>query len=186
MNVVVLIGRLTRDPELRYTQNQDPVCTFTLAVDNPYSRDPNGKADFIRITVFGKQAENCSKYLAKGSQAGVEGRIRTGSYQNKNGDTVYTTDVYANRVQFLGGRNSQGGSQGGYGNYNSFGGASGYGGDRAGYRNDRDRDRNGYDPAGRDNTDNDISGNNDGGYGDGDVPEGFVALEDDDDDNLPF
>ncbi len=167
MNVVVLIGRLTRDPELRYTQNQDAVCTFTLAVDNPYSKD--SKADFIRITVFGKQAENCSRYLAKGSQAGVEGRIRTGSYQNKNGDTVYTTDVYANRVQFLGGRNSQGGDRGSYGSYDAFGGSAGYGGNESGGAPPR-RESHG-------------SG---GGYDAGAVPEGFVALEDDDNDDLPF
>lgn len=108
MNEVVLLGRLTRDPELRYTTNsQMPVCTFTLAVDRPVSRDRqnNGPtADFIRITVFGRQAENCSKYLQKGREAAVQGRIQTGSYQNRDGQTVYTTDVVANRVEFVGGR----------------------------------------------------------------------------------
>ena len=99
MNVVVLIGRLTRDPELRYIpETQNAVCTFTLAVDRPMSREK--QADFIRITVFGRQAENCAKFITKGRQVAVEGRIQTGSYQNKNGDTVYTTDVIANRGKF--------------------------------------------------------------------------------------
>lgn len=102
MNVTILIGRLTKDPELRYTpETQNAVCTFTLAVDRPMSRDR--QADFIRITVFGKQAENCAKFITKGKQVAVEGRIQTGSYRNQNGDTVYTTDVIANRVEFLGG-----------------------------------------------------------------------------------
>lgn len=102
MNVTILIGRLTKDPELRYIpETQNAVCTFTLAVDRPMSRDK--QADFIRITVFGKQAENCARYITKGKQVAVEGRIQTGSYRNKNGDTVYTTDVIANRVEFLGG-----------------------------------------------------------------------------------
>ena len=102
MNVIVLIGRLTKDPELRYIpETQNAVCTFTLAVDRPMSRDR--QADFIRITAFGKQAENCAKFITKGKQVAVEGRIQNGSYQNKNGDTVYTTDVVANRVEFLSG-----------------------------------------------------------------------------------
>lgn len=108
MNEVVLIGRLTRDPEIRYTQSQMAICNFTLAVDRPYSKsrqDNAPTADFIRITVFDRQAENCNQYLSKGSQAAVQGRIQTGSYKNKNGDTVYTTDVVAGRVEFLGSRN---------------------------------------------------------------------------------
>lgn len=108
MNEVVLIGRLARDPELRYaTNSQTAICTFTLAVDRPQGRDrqANGPtADFIRITVFGRQAENCSRFLAKGREAAVQGRIQTGSYQNRDGQTVYTTDVVANRVEFIGGR----------------------------------------------------------------------------------
>lgn len=124
MNEVVLLGRLVRDPELRYSTNsQMPICTFTLAVDRPVSRDRqnNGPtADFIRITVFGRQAENCSKYLQKGREAAVQGRIQTGSYQNRDGQTVYTTDVIANRVEFVGGRgqnNNQSSYQDRGGNY---------------------------------------------------------------------
>lgn len=100
MNSVILIGRLTRDPELRYTQSQTAVCRFTLAVDRPKNSEKEG-ADFPSVVVFGKQAENCDKYLAKGRKVAVEGRIQTGSYKNKEGSTVYTTNVVASRVEFL-------------------------------------------------------------------------------------
>jgi len=104
MNNVSLIGRLTKAPELRYTaQTQMAVATFNIAIDR--GKDKNGDdkgADFPRIMVFGKQAENCEKYLSKGSLVGIQGRIQTGSYKNKNGDTVYMTDVVANNVEFLG------------------------------------------------------------------------------------
>mgnify|MGYP000098018439 CR=1 FL=1 len=102
MNVVVLIGRLTRDPEIRYTDSQTAIVNFSLAIDR--GKDKNGESrrtDFPRITVFGKLAENCNRYLAKGRMVAIQGRIQTSSYQNKNGDTVYTTDVIADRVQFL-------------------------------------------------------------------------------------
>ena len=102
MNSVVLIGRLTRDPEVRYTaETQTAVCTFTVAVDRPARSGEEKKADFPRITVFGKQAENCERFLKKGRLVGVQGRIQTGSYTNKDGATVYTTDVVADRVEFL-------------------------------------------------------------------------------------
>ena len=102
MNVVVLIGRLVRDPEIRYTDSQMPVCTATLAVNRPVKGDAEKQADFIRITVFGKAAETFSRYLTKGRQVAVEGRIQTGSYQNQKGDTVYTTDVVVSRFEFIG------------------------------------------------------------------------------------
>ncbi len=102
MNSVVLIGRLTRDPEVRYTAaTQMAVATFTVAIDRPVRAGGEKQTDFPRVTVFGKQAENCEKYLAKGRLVGVQGRIQTGSYQNKDGVTVYTTDVVADRVEFL-------------------------------------------------------------------------------------
>ncbi|MBQ1422461.1 MAG: single-stranded DNA-binding protein [Firmicutes bacterium] len=102
MNSVVLIGRLTRDPEVRYTsQSQMAVCSFTIAIDRPSRQGEERKADFPRITVFGKQAENCEKFLKKGRLVGIQGRIQTGSYTNKDGVTVYTTDVIADRVEFL-------------------------------------------------------------------------------------
>ena len=102
MNSVFLIGRLTRDPEVRYTAaTQMAVATFTVAIDRPTRQGTEKQTDFPRVTVFGKQAENCEKYLAKGRLVAIEGRLQTGSYKNKDGATVFTTDVVANRVQFL-------------------------------------------------------------------------------------
>ena len=109
MNKFIGIGRLVRNPELRYTQSNQPICTFTLAIDRALSRDKrdeaeaNGRptADFPRVNVWGKMAENCNQYLSKGSQCAVEGSIQTGSYQDKDGKTVYTTDILAQNVQFL-------------------------------------------------------------------------------------
>lgn len=119
MNSVQLIGRLTRDPEVRYTtgQNQTAVARFTIAVNDGYGE--NERTSFIPIVVFGRQAETCERYLSKGRQVGITGRIQTGSYE-KDGRTIYTTDVIANRVEFLGGgdgasRNAGGGfNDGGY------------------------------------------------------------------------
>lgn len=108
MNSVQLIGRLTRDPEVRTTNGGQKVASFTIAIDRPAKSGEEKKADFPRITVFGKQAETVERYVSKGRQVAIEGRIQTGSYQNKNGDTVYTTDVIANRVEFLGSGNAQG------------------------------------------------------------------------------
>ena len=102
MNSVVLIGRLTRDPEVRYTAGtQMAVCTFTVAIDRPVRSGGEKQTDFPRVTVFGKQAENCERFLAKGRLVGVQGRLQTGSYTNRDGATVYTTDVVADRVEFL-------------------------------------------------------------------------------------
>ena len=96
MNSVILIGNLTRDPETRQVGDM-AICTFTVAVQ----RMKKDEADFPKVTVFGKSAENCDKYLSKGSKVAVQGRLQTGSYQNKDGVTVYTTDVIADRVEFL-------------------------------------------------------------------------------------
>ncbi len=110
MNIVVLVGRLTKDPELRFLPGSGrAVARFTLAVDKGLSKEKRdelasqGKptADFIPVVVWGKQAENCANYLAKGRQVVVEGSIQTGSYDNAQGQKVYTTDVLANRVQFI-------------------------------------------------------------------------------------
>lgn len=102
MNKVILIGRLTRDPELRYTSSNIPVATFSLAVDRTFSNQ-NGEreADFINIVVWRKQAENCKNYINKGSQVAVEGRIQTRSYDDQNGQKRYVTEVVADNVQFL-------------------------------------------------------------------------------------
>lgn len=102
MNSVVLIGRLTKDPEIRYiSENQMAVATFTVAIDRPVRSGQEKKTDFPRVTVFGRQAENCERFLAKGRRVGIQGRIQTGSYKNRDGQTVYTTDVIADRVEFL-------------------------------------------------------------------------------------
>lgn len=103
MNLVLISGRLTKDPEVRYTTGtQMAVAVFTLAIDR--GKDKNGEdmgADFPRVTVFGKQAENCERYLAKGCRVAVQGKIQTGSYEDKNGQKVFTTDVIAQRVEFI-------------------------------------------------------------------------------------
>ncbi len=110
MNNVVLTGRLVRDPELRFVSGSGmAVAQFTIAVDKNLSRDKKqqfesqGKptADFIRIVVWGKQAENCNNYLAQGRRVAVQGSISTSSYVNKNGETRYATDVVARNVEFL-------------------------------------------------------------------------------------
>lgn len=103
MNSVVLIGRLCADPEVRYitSENQTAVCRFTLAVDRPVKQGQEKKTDFPRIIVFGRQAENCERYLSKGSKVGVQGRIQTGSYKNKDEQVIHTTDIVANNVEFL-------------------------------------------------------------------------------------
>lgn len=100
MNSVILIGRVAQDIEVRYTAGQMAVATFTVAVDRPV-KDKEKQADFPRVTVFGKLAENCERYTRKGLRIGIQGRLQTGSYKNKDGHTVYTTDVIAERIEFL-------------------------------------------------------------------------------------
>jgi len=110
MNSVQLVGRLTRDPEVRYTPStQMAVARFSLAIDRPVGQGKEKQTDFPRIVVFGKQAENCEKHLTKGMRVAVQGRIQTGSYKNKDGVTIYTTDVVADRVEFLEWKDSKGG-----------------------------------------------------------------------------
>ncbi len=107
MNKIILVGRLTRDPELRYTNNNTPVATFTLAVDRPYSsQQQEREADFINIVVWNKQAETAKNYLTKGSQLAVEGRLQIRSYDDQNGQKRYVTEVVANSFDFIGSRNS--------------------------------------------------------------------------------
>jgi single-strand DNA-binding protein len=123
---------LTKDPEIRYvSESETAVATFTLAIDRP-GKDKG--ADFPRVTAFGKTAENCQRFLSKGKLAGVQGRIQTGSYKNKEGATVYTTEITAERVEFLSPRGESGGEP---------------------------KQEQG-------------------------IPEGFMALEDDDPDGVPF
>ena len=106
MNKVILMGRLTRDPDIRYSQgeNSQAIARYTLAVDRRFRREGSEQtADFIGCVAFGKSAEFAEKYLHKGTKLVVEGRIQTGSYTNKDGNKVYTTDVVANLVEFLSG-----------------------------------------------------------------------------------
>ena len=100
MNSIILIGRLTKDPELRYTQAGKAVCSFTLAVDRPYSGDKK-EADFINTVVWNKVGENCAQYLSKGRKAAVQGRLQVRSYEDDNGKRHYVTEVVANSVEFL-------------------------------------------------------------------------------------
>lgn len=99
MNKAILMGRLTRDPEVRYTGGQEPVCVarYTLAVDRRYKKD---EADFISCVAFGKGGEFASSYLHKGTKVIVSGRIQAGNYTNKEGKKVYTTDVIVDEQEF--------------------------------------------------------------------------------------
>lgn len=105
INRVVLIGRLTRDPELRKTQNGTSVCSFTLAVNRRQNQDGTQDADFIQCVAWNKLADNIQLYQKKGNQLGIEGRINTRSYDNQQGQKVYVTEVVAENVQFLTPRN---------------------------------------------------------------------------------
>ncbi|MBI5972191.1 single-stranded DNA-binding protein [Staphylococcus caledonicus] len=102
LNRIVLVGRLTKDPEFRTTQNGVSVANFTLAVNRNF-KNKNGEqqADFINVVVFRQQADNVNNYLSKGNLAGVDGRIQSRSYENKEGQRVFVTEVVADSVQFL-------------------------------------------------------------------------------------
>ena len=106
MNKIILIGRLTKDPDLRYTQNGKAVCSFTLAVDRPFTSQEEKEADFINIVAWNKSGENAAKYLAKGRQAAVEGRLQIRTYDGEDGKKRWVTEVVADRVEFIGGGNS--------------------------------------------------------------------------------
>ena len=116
MNHVVLIGRLVRDPEIRYSQGEKPmaIAKYTLAVDRKYKLEGEPTADFIRCISFGKNAEFAEKYMTQGRKFAVEGSIQTGSYQNKDGQTVYTTDVIVNGQDFCDSKPASSGNSGNY------------------------------------------------------------------------
>jgi len=103
MNRVDLVGRLCRDPEVRYSQGQNPTCIarFSVAVDRKFKREGEPTADYPNIIAFGKTAEFIEKYFKKGMKIGISGRIQTGSHTNKDGQKVYTTDVVAEEVEFV-------------------------------------------------------------------------------------
>ena len=118
MNRVILMGRLTRDPNISYSQSGDnmAIARFTLAVDRRGRRQDGADqqtADFIGCVCFGRQAEFAEKYLRQGTKIAVTGRIQTGSYTNKDGQKVYTTDVVLDDIEFAESKNSQGGDNGG-------------------------------------------------------------------------
>lgn len=127
MNRVILMGRLTRDPEVRYTAGDQPlaIARYTLAVDRRQSRNNNNgdeqTADFINCVAFGRSGEFAERYLHKGTKIAVTGRIQTGSYTNKDGVKVYTTEVVVEDHEFCESRNAAGGENGG--NYGNNGGS---------------------------------------------------------------
>ena len=135
INRVVLVGRLTKDPELRYTPSGLAVVRFTIAVNRQFSNQSGEKeADFINCVAWRKQAENLANFQRKGNLVGVEGRIQTGSYEGQDGKRVYTTDVVADTIQFLEPRSGgQGAPQQGAQNPNQQFGGGGYGGGQPSY-----------------------------------------------------
>ncbi|MDU2114828.1 MAG: single-stranded DNA-binding protein [Peptoniphilus lacydonensis] len=163
MNCVSLIGRLVRDPELRYAQTGTAMCRFTIAVDRRMSKQKRQEAqannqptaDFISCTAFGQTAELIANYHRKGSQIGIDGRIQTGSYE-KDGRTIYTTDVVVNNLTFI--STNQGQNQGGFNQNNNFqnqGGFNNPGPVNSAYENDfsqnKDDDEDGFFPVDNDN-----------------------------------
>lgn len=116
MNNVTLMGRLTRDPELKYSQSGKAYCRFTVAINREFNRE---EADFINCLTFGKTAETIAEYFKKGRRMAIVGRIQTGSYQNSNGDTVYTTEVVADRFEFVDSAKSETSKNQSYSNNNN-------------------------------------------------------------------
>ena len=116
MNKVILMGRLTRDPEIRYSQGErsTAVARYSLAVNRTFKRDGDPDADFINCVAFGRQAEFAEKYFHKGIRIVITGRIQTGSYTNKDGNKVYTTEVVVEEQEFAESKNASGNNGGGY------------------------------------------------------------------------
>lgn len=169
-NVSVLQGRLTKDVEIRYTTGSNPtaVCNFTLAVNRDRKSENGQNTDYIRIVVLGRQAENCERYLVKGQECTVVGRIQTRNYDD-NGKTVYVTEVLAREIHFGAKPNNQGNgnnAQNGYQNNNGGYNGGGYQGDN-GYNAGGGYDNNGY------------------GYSNN-LPEGFQDVPGISDDDIPF
>lgn len=111
INRVVLVGRLTKDPELKYTQSGTPMARFTVAVNRFKKEGEEQQADFISCIAWRKQAENLANFMKKGNLIGLEGKVQTGSFDGQDGKRVYTTDIVADSVQFLEPRGSQGSTQ---------------------------------------------------------------------------
>ena len=146
MNKVILMGRLTRDPDIRYSQGEKAtaVARYTLAVDRRFVRQDGGDnqqtADFIGCVAFGRQAEFAEKYLHQGTKIAITGRIQTGSYTNRDGQKVYTTDVVVEDQEFAESKAASGRSEGyNGGSYSGNGGSGSYGGN-GGYAQEQRRE----------------------------------------------
>jgi single-strand DNA-binding protein len=128
VNKVILLGRLGKDPEVRYTSQQFPICNFSLATSER-RKDQNGEwkdtTEWHNIVVLGKSGENCQKFIKKGSEVYIEGKIQTRKWQDKEGKDRYTTEILAGTVQFLGGKGATGGA---YQDAPNSGGGEGFGG----------------------------------------------------------
>ena len=127
MNKVILMGRLTRDPEVRYSQgaNQTAVARFSVAVDRRFKREGEPDADFFNCTSFGRQAEFVERYLHKGTKVVLSGRVQNDNYTNKDGQMVYSVRIMVDEIEFAESKNaSGGGNDGGYNNGGGFGGGS--------------------------------------------------------------
>ena len=111
MNKVLLVGRFTKDPEIKYANSGLTIASFNVAVDRKYKKEGEQSADFISCKAFGKTAEFIEKYFHKGMKIGIEGRIQTGSYQKDDGTKVYTTDVVCDGVEFVESKSSDGSAQ---------------------------------------------------------------------------
>jgi single-strand DNA-binding protein len=140
LNRVVIMGNLGQDPELRYTQNQTPVCTLSVATTD-YRTSPDGQrqefTEWHRVVVWSKQAENCSKYLTKGRTVLVEGRLQTRSWEDKQGQKKYMTEIVASNVQFVGGQRDRAAPGAQAGDDMGYGASQGQGGQgqgRGGYQ----------------------------------------------------
>jgi len=167
MNKVILMGRLTRDPEVRYSQsgNQMAIARFSIAVDRRFKREGEPDADFFNCTAFGKQAEFVERYLHKGTKIVVCGRIQNDNYTNRDGQMVYSVRVMVDEIEFAESKNASGGSDG-FGGNGGFEGNGGFGG-------------------------NNYSGGNNygGGYNrpaPGGAGDGFMNIPDGIDEELPF
>ena len=133
MNKVILMGRLTRDPEVRYSQGATPtaVARFSVAVDRRFKRDGEPDADFFYCTCFGKQGEFVEKYLHKGTKVVLSGRIQNDNYTNKDGQQVYSVRIMVDEIEFAESKNAAGNGDGGYANNGGNYGNNNYGGNRS-------------------------------------------------------
>lgn len=186
MNKVVLVGRLTKDPEIRYTQGEGSICiaSFRVAVDRRYSRqnqDGGQTADFISCVAFRQTGEFIEKYFRKGMKIGLSGRIQSREYTNREGNKVYVTEVLAEEVEFVesknasgGNSNNGGGNYGGYGNGGNYSGSGSYG------------SGGNYSGSGNGSYNSAPAQNSQGSAPAADALDGFMNIPDGIDEELPF